>query len=282
MSQRPDRRVHPPTALLIAVLALCLSACAGKAPDPTQSESVLGIFAPPTPAEAAAWAADPYDADKRQRGVILLANAPFGGERPYLRLYEVRMTDEDPIVRAAALKALALHGTSDHAPAIAERLTQDASDAVRREAARALQRIHDPAVVDALLLAIDPDREEDADVRANAARALGQYASPRVAQALIGALNDRRLNVNANALDSLAVLTGEDFGYDSRAWLAWTAETPDLFAGRTTYEYPVFRRDPRIWEFLLPFWDPPNEVAATPVGMPAEERGGDPDEPAGG
>ncbi len=285
---RPLNRSLPLTTLPLTAISLMIAACAGQAPGPEQGESVLGVFAPPTPAEAAAWAADPYDSDKRQRGVLLLANAPFGGEGPYLRLYEVRLTDEDPVVRAAALKALALHGTRDHATPIARRLLEDESESVRAEAARALQRIHEPRVVDALITAVDPGRESDPDVRARAARALGQYASPEVVQTLIGALNDRRLTVNANALESLRILTGKDFGYDARAWLEWTNQTPSLFAGRRTYEYPVFERDPRVWELLLPFWSPPNEIAATPAGMPADQRGaGAPEEqgdkpPAGG
>ncbi|RMD65089.1 MAG: hypothetical protein D6824_03150, partial [Planctomycetota bacterium] len=41
------------------------------------AQSILTLLpAPPSPAEAAQWAIDPYDADKRQRGVLLLANAP--------------------------------------------------------------------------------------------------------------------------------------------------------------------------------------------------------------
>lgn len=237
------------------------------------AQSILTLLpAPPSPAEAAQWAIDPYDADKRQRGVLLLANAPFGGEAPYLRLYEMRAEDEDAAVRMAAVKALALHGQVKHAPLLARLLREDPSPLVRREAARALQRIHNPeAAVPALLEALDPEKEPDADVRAAAAVALGQYAQPRVVQGLIGALADRQLRVNQAAKRSLKTLTGENFGLDIRRWLAWSQRTQDLFAKRRPYEYPVFHRDPTIVEMILPWLEgPKNETPAPPVGAPDE------------
>jgi len=237
------------------------------------SESVLSLFpAPPSPAVAAQWAIDPYDADKRQQGVLLLANAPFGGEPPYLRLYELRITDEVPAVRMAAAKALALHGEVRHVPMLMERLAKDDVVSVRREAARALQRLYDPLLAPpALLRALDPDNESDADTRAAAATALGQYAQPRVVQGLIGALADRQLRVNKAAKQSLRILTGENFGLDIRGWLAWTQQASELFANRQPYRYPVFHRDPTIAEMILPWLQPPrNETVAPPVGAPED------------
>lgn len=256
---------------LAAIAALAAAALCGgcnvlpRNANP-EADSVFELFTPPSPAEAASWAADPFDADKRQRGVLLLANAPFGGERPYVQLYEMRLQDEDPAVRLVATRALALHGTSESVPSVIEGLS-DSNVGVRRESARALQRLHNPVAVEPLIEAMDYTRESDPDTRANAARALGQYAEPRVVQALIGALADRRLAVNRNALESLRVLTGEDFGLISRQWLAWTGQSRDLFAGRGDYEYPVFRRDQTIVEFLLPWWDAPNETPGAPAGM---------------
>ncbi|MEC9374057.1 MAG: HEAT repeat domain-containing protein [Planctomycetota bacterium] len=254
---------------LAALACAAISGCQGGAPKPGQSESVLDLFAPPSPAEAAAWAVDPFDPDKRQRGLLLLANAPFGGENVYVRLYAVAATDEDAGVRAVAMRALSLHGGPDNVPLIAGQLTdREESELVRREAAHALQRLHNTAAIPALIQAIDPAREEDMDVRARAARALGQYAEPRVVRSLINALNDRRLVVNQNARDSLQVLTGQDFRYNARAWTEWMNSSSDVFALRGEYEYPVFQRDPTIVEFLTPFWSPPNESPAKPVGMP--------------
>jgi len=271
---------HNPSRCVLA-LSLCLLPLACAENDDLRGsagrgsgESVLELFTPPTPAEAAAWATDPYDPDKRQRGVLLLAGASFGGERVYLNMYRMSLEDEDAGVRAAATRALALHGMVDDAPAIAALLRDDPSALVRREAARALQRIHNPEVVEALLAAADEAREEDGDVRAAAAEALGQYRQFRVVQGLIGALQDRLLRVNDAAVASLVTLTGQDFGLDTAAWLAWVGESTDLFVEATAYEYPVFQRDPTFTERVLPWRSPPNEITSEPVGAPRERRDG--------
>lgn len=229
-------------------------------------ESVLTLFAPPSPTEVARWAADPYDPDKRQRGLTLLANAQWGGAPAYLRFYRVSIGDKDPAVRATACMALGRHGEPADASLLIGRLA-DKEPIVRRAAARALQRIHAPAAIRPLLRAADARMEDDPETRAAAATALGQYADKRVVQGLIATLRDRRLLVNEAAKDSLAVLTGQDFGYDPNAWLAWTRQTDDLFAGRGRYLHPAYRRAPRIWEQFIPWMQPPNETASVPVGM---------------
>lgn len=237
--------------------------------------SLLQVLAPPSPQYAAELALDQYDPDRRYRGTILLANMPFGGEAVYLELYQDYLDDEDPSVRSAAVRALSNHGEPEHAVLIAERLI-DPARIVRLEAARGLQRLHNPAVVGRLLVAIrEPDlaggeraAEDDALVRAEAAHALGQYAESRVVQALFAAIADRSLAVNRNALQSLRTLTGQDFGYDRRAWHEWYNETDNLFAGRRAYIYPTFQRGRRWMEYVPFVPGPPNEPASTPVGMP--------------
>jgi len=257
--------------MLLVGFSTALGGCGADlqgSPTPGEPQSVFSIWSPPSPAEAAAWAADPYDADKRQRGLLLLANAPFGGEPVYVRVYQARLADEDANVRAAAARALALHGEPEDVEQLARLLTEDENSSVRRAAARALQRLHSPVAIGSLVEASDDRFESDAQVRAFAATALGQYTDPQVVNGLVAALRDRRLTVNHAALGSLRVLTGQDFGYDVREWLEWVNETDDLFAGGGTYVYPVFRRDPTIWELFLPWDSPPNEVAAKPAGMP--------------
>lgn len=284
--QRPNPLSMTPLAVCVA-LAILPAGCMDNenlvgGAKRGQGESILDLFAPPSPAEAAAWAADPYDPDKRQRGILLLAGATFGGERVYLNLYRISLDDEDAGVRAAGARALSLHGGVDDAPALARRLREDSSFLVRREAARALQRIHDPGVVEPLLAAIDGAREEDGDVRALAAVALGQYRQFRVLQGLIGALQDRLLRVNDAAALSLRTLTGQDHGLDPGAWLAWARGATDLFANAQPYEYPVFQRDSTFVEKILPWRTPPNEIAAQPVGAPPPQRGPDTGPPGGG
>lgn len=253
----------------LAALTGCENFGGATAENPN---TILGAFSGPTPQEAARWAVDPYDADKRSRGMLYLANQPFGGERVYVDLYVAALSDGDPAVRAVAVRALALHGTAEHAELIAEHL--DAEDRLLRwECARALQRLHNPSVVTDLIQRIDPEKETEPEVRAESARALGQYAESRVVEALISALDDRDLIVNRGARWSLRVLTGQDFNYDVRRWVAWRAETKDIFAQRREYEYPVFSRSPTWVEQIVPWMEPPNEEKARPAGMPVTASG---------
>ncbi len=253
-----------------------LAGCGDKDTTGMPGESIFEIWSPPTPAEAVAWAVDPYDAEKRYRGLLLLANAPFGGEPPYVEMYRLATTDEDPGVRAMAIRALAMHGSAPDATYAIDGLPSE-DKLVRWESARALERFYAPEAVVPLLIRLDPEEEEDAQIRASAARALGQYAEPRVVQGLIRSLNDRDLVVNEQARYSLRTLTGQDFVFDARTWLNWTRGNDDLFADRGTYEYPVFHRDETFGEMLMFWTSPPNEVQGRPIGAPApgeETRGG--------
>lgn len=278
----PMTGLSPNASRLLGLLAAGVAAAALGGCGLDLQPGAQGIFqamAPPTPTEAAVWAIDPYDANKRYRGLTLLANAPFGGEPVYIALYEDNTDDPDPSVRAAAVRALSNHGGPEHAAMLAERLG-DEDAIVRLEAARALQRIHSPATVDALLRHLpepsvgDPARgiapagEADAAVRAEVARALGQYAENRVVLALISALADRALPVNRNAQDSLRILTGQDFGFDRRAWQEWYNGAADPFAARGVYTYPVFSRPKKLVEYLPFVPGPPNETPAPPAGYP--------------
>lgn len=249
---------------MMGVIPACESGTAGANPNTTSVFSMVNTM--PTPAEAALWAVDPYDADKRQRGILLLVNAPFGGEPIYVDLYETALTDEDAGVRISAIRGLALHGKPDQVPLIVPFLKDD-DWMVRWEAARALQRLHNPVAVRPLIERLDSSVEPEIDVRAAEATALGQYAERRVVQALIAALRDPSLLVTHAASKSLHTLTGQDIGDDPRVWTMWLGETKEPFADRLAYEYPVFHRDRRWYEWLMPFYQPPNETPAAPVGM---------------
>ncbi|MCC7387225.1 MAG: HEAT repeat domain-containing protein [Phycisphaerales bacterium] len=272
--------------VLAASVPAALVGC--DSPDSMRgATSLLQMWQPPSPLEAAEMAIDPWDADARARGTMLLANGYFGGEDPYHALYLERASDEDANVRAAALRGLSLHGQPEDVPLIAAAL-EDPNARVRLEACRALQRVHDPAAIDALIVLTrlpvltPPEQagENEPTIRTEAAHALGQYAEPRVIQPLISALDDRFLAVNEAARRSLRTLTGQDFGFDRKAWLKWYQETDTPFAGRTAYIYPAFRRDKFFWEYIPFVPEPPNETASTPVGFPpALERR---DEPSDG
>jgi len=228
--------------------------------------SIFEAFAGPTPQDAASWAVDPYDPDKRYRGTLLLANAPFAGEAVYLKLFSDNINDTDPGVRAAAARGLGTHGGPEHAPLLIERLT-DEDAGVRIEAARALQRVHSPDAVQPLLTRLDPDVETEPQVRIEAASALGQYPENRVVERLIIALADENLAVNRAAQQSLRTLTGQDFGIDRARWLEWYTSTSNAFAARSVYVYPVFARKKKFYEHIPFVPGPPNESPSTPAGM---------------
>ncbi|MBX3364448.1 MAG: HEAT repeat domain-containing protein [Phycisphaeraceae bacterium] len=259
-------------------IAAGLSACAGVLGTGCGLEfregaaTLTQALAPPTPTEAAERALS-SNPDLRAQGTLLLANAPFGGGDPYVMMYEDYINDPAPTVRAAATRALGNHGVPRHAPMIAANL-RDPQRIVRIEAARALQRVHNPAVIESLLWSLQRGNEQEVDVRAEVAHALGQYPDHRVLQQLISALGERQLRVTHSALASLRTLTGQDFGLDRRAWLEWIGSVPDPFAARSAYVYPVFHRD-KLWFEFLPFMPPPpNEQSSNPSGMARDLSGG--------
>jgi hypothetical protein len=268
---RKPIRVHPcSSAVSLLLIVIALTGC-----DTIKQDFELfskSIF-PPTPAEAARMMIDPYNADNRREGTVLIANSPFGGVDVYVRAYRDRLIDEpDPTVRAVAIRALARHGTPDDAVLIARELRHE-NDQVRREAALGLQRLHNPAVVPDLLAALR-NAEERADVRAAAAEALGQYPQDRVFQGLIGAMDARELSVNLAAERSLATITGEALGQDAREWFRWYASSPpsERFAGQRDYLYPTYQRSPTIFERIA-FWNTPRfEQPAPPAGVVASTR----------
>lgn len=264
------------TAVVLAFAAAALAGC-GDFEHARGTESLLEVAAGPgrSPAEYTRMAMDPYDANARYVGTAALAGAFFANAPPYLALFEDNADDADPSVRAVAIRGLANHGEARHAPLLAAALS-DPDDLVRLEAARGLQRLHNPEAVEALLDAarpLDPlnpglGGEPQAGTRAEAATALGQYAQARVVESLIAALRDESLAVNRAAEASLRTLTGNDLGLDPSVWVRWRASNPDMFAGRSLYTYPAFSRS-RGWTEYLPFVPPPpNEVSAPPAGMP--------------
>jgi len=264
-------------SLIAAIAGISATGCESLKPKKNvKGESIFEGFAPPTPQQAAAWAVDPYSPDKRFRGILLIANAPWGGERVYVDMYVAALKDTDPSVRSVAVRALALHGEPEHVPLIVEQL-KDTDPRLRWEAVRALQRLHNSEAITPLIARLDVKNETESEVRAASATALGQYAEGKVVDALISALDDRDLAVNDAARASLKILTGQDLGYEVRDWVTWTkANNTSLFAGRSPYEYPVFYRDKTWYEYFWPFGHIPNEVASAPVGMPATTAGAEP------
>jgi len=235
---------------------------------------MMASIMPPSPGEAAKDALNPFDADRRRNGVAWLSSAPFGGEEVYVRTYRLLLTDEDSTVRAASVRALGLHGVVDDANLLVP-LLDDRSDFVRWETAKALQKIHNPKAIDALVKHTQVTSEESADVRMACCQALGQYAEPRVFDALVGAVNDTNYSVVRSARGALQTLTGFDLGSDSTLWLIWQKKNLDtLFAQRGEYTWQPFEKPPSTLDNLQ-FWKDAKPVERQkPVGIEQASAGG--------
>ncbi len=248
--------------ILLATLAL-LARCDSMSSD---FANLSSSFSPPTPAQAAQWALDPYDAENQRRGTVLLANAPWGGSPAYLSMYRLYVEDNaDPLVKASALDALARHGEVADAELISKQL-QNKNIQVKVAAAKALQRIHDPKVT-AVLCSRGTDENEDSSVRIEVAIALGQYAADDSFQALCAMIDQRELAVNLAANDSLRLLTDHDFALDRRLWLSWYRANKTPFRKELQYLYPTYQREKGFWDHIT-FWAPLTfEKPGVPVGM---------------
>jgi hypothetical protein len=227
---------------------------------------------PVSPDKAAKMMMDYSDPDNRRRGTVLISNSPFGGTDVYVEWYRDSVaTETDPLVKAASITALGRFGRPEDAVVIALALDESQPSQVRWEAAKALQRLHNPAVVPVLLAALR-NADEGVDIRVAAAIALGQYPQDRVFQALVAALESPRLSVNEASRGSLTTLTGQDHGLDSKAWLAWYNSVTNPFADQKEYLYPTYQREETFLEKMA-FWSSKNyEKPAAPAGLDSSMR----------
>ncbi len=255
-------------AALVTVSVLMIGC--GQSPGQALAGVLGGGDATPTPTEAARDAFDLADADKRRRSIILLSNADWGGEAPYVRTYRLLVDDADPTVRAACIQALGEHGGVDDVQVILRHLQKDDASIVRWEAAKALQKLHTDEAIDPLIRAAQDD--EEIDVRLAAARALGQYPRPRVFDALLGVLTDDDFGVSHAARQSLKLLTGEDFGHEPEPWLQWSNDHQNLFTNGVAYTYEPYQH--RGWLKKAQFWKasdaPPPQKPRVPTEVSAE------------
>jgi hypothetical protein len=283
--RREDRRAASSGRLRAALPVFALMYAAGCDTIRQDLSGIAEGFSVKSPGEAARDAVDLNDPDRRREGIVLLGNAVFGGSDPYLALYrDYAANDANPLVRAAAIQALARHGMPEDAPLIASQLTND-NVQVRWEAAKGLERIHNPEVVPDLLQVLRKDQAEDADVRVSAATALGQYPEDRVFQGLLGAMDQRELAVNLAAEASLRTITGRDLGPRPEVWLTWYQSTTEPFSEAGEYMFPTYSR-PLTWFERIAFWSPKRwETPAQPAGLrPADQTTtyGEETEEAGG
>jgi hypothetical protein len=235
-------------------------------------DDITRVFDVPTPGEAARWALDQHDPDRRREGLVLLSTASFGGAQVYVDLYRDYVeNDPDPLVKSAAIAALARHGTPQDALLIAPwtQLSVTKSVTIRWAAVLGLQRIHNPDVV-SILVDVTINPQEQSEVRSAACVAMGQYAEDRVVQALIISLDARELSINVDAAESLSLLTGQSFGLDHEAWQHWyvaASAKGNAFADGREYFYPTYTRDSVWWEYAAFWLDENYEPSLRPVGL---------------
>ncbi len=258
--------------LLLPTMLITLAGCETISQDFTDLSESLST---PSPLEAAEMMFDKYNADNRRRGTVLLANSDFGGAPPYVEAYRQMVEDEtNPLVLAVAVRALARHGDVSDAAAIAGHLEHE-NRQVRWEAAKGLQRLHDPSVVTNLLTVLG-EPAEDSDVRIASATALAQYPEDRVFQGLVQALSSRELAVNVTAENALTALTAQSFDGIPAHWLAWydaqVASGSDPFQAAVDYRYPTYSRNEAWWEQLA-FWTQPiREQPGIPAGLTQDQQ----------
>ncbi len=234
----------------VVALLMCFNLSGCSSDQSSMVDSLLKKFMPPSPAEVAQNAFNVDDPDLRRRSILLLANATWGGDEPYMKMYRLMINDPDPMVRSACLVAFSIHGTSNDVSCVLP-YVEDESKAVRWEAVKTLQRLHHDDVVPVLTRALVND--PDSDVRMAAANALGQYRKPIVFETLIGALRDRDYGVVLEAEKSLITLTGQNLGTEGKPWLTWAKKTDDVFSYARIYYYPEYERPKRLMD-RVQFW----------------------------
>lgn len=138
-------------------------------------------------------------------------------------LSEIITNDPVLLMRIEAVKSLGRLPAESAINAL-QVAANDREKEVRMAATRALELIGGEQAGDQLSRLARND--EDIDVRIAATAALGSFDSPLVRQTLSGAIQDPDPAIQLRAAESLASITGEDFGNDIKAWQAWLQDTP--------------------------------------------------------
>jgi HEAT repeat protein len=220
------RKAIPLRACIVLALAVCGCGDALTGLEDFQRrwtlQNLLKKLRGRTPRENVALAFDPNDPDLQRDAILALSKKDWGLKEPYLKGYAaILRTDEDPLVRSAAVRALGKAGDPKYMEDVARTLF-DRVPFVRQDAAAAL----DDLVGD---VAVEPLRnravnDTDQDVRANCARALRHYRRNDAVQTLVQCLSDKAFAVRYQAHASLAAIAGKDLGYEPQDWAGLALE----------------------------------------------------------
>ena len=202
--------------LPIAFFALLVSLTGCSKGGDGGSVSMAERLTGPSPSKLAAWAFDPNDPDRRRQGIVGLSSRDWGLKEPYLKGYAALLkTDKDPLVRAAAVRALGRAQDLTYAPDVTRALL-DADVNVRQDAATALDKVYDASSATALRNRALNDADQD--VRASSCRALRHHRDISVVRTLVDCLSDKAFSVRYHAHGSLVAIVGKDLGYDPQDW----------------------------------------------------------------
>jgi HEAT repeat protein len=168
--------------------------------------------------------------DNRRSAIVYLSNRVYGRQDPYLKQYDqMARSDSDGSVRAMAIRGLN-RGRDKRAVPLFLAALEEKNDRIRLEAAKALANIPDPSATAPLIRHME-NPEENLDVRIACADALRNFRTSEVAQALVRALRDRSFGVSWQARKSLQLMTGQDYRYDTVAWLNFLSGATKTFGG---------------------------------------------------
>jgi HEAT repeat protein len=158
---------------------------------------------------------------------------PDGQERIAAQLAVQYRQEEDPLLRAELIRALAVCRTQT-AQEILQTALADADSDVRVAACRAWGRRGGPDSVAALSQILNSDT--DMDVRLAAARGLGETGDAAAVAALANALDDDDPAMQYSAVQSLRSVTGRDLGNDVDQWKQFVQNHPSTAPPPTVAE----------------------------------------------
>lgn len=204
-------------------IVLVLGAGCGRHVEAPTGQGVVERLTGPSPTDHVAGAFDPDDPDKRREGIVALSGKSWGLEEPYLRGYAALLrSDESPLVRSAAVRALGKAGKADYLPDVATALDDESAE-VRLDAAIALDGLPGDGAIEPLMRRAQGDHSDD--VRAACARALRHYPRSDVLETLRGRLADRAYVVRHEARGAMTALLGRDLGPEPADWAGAQALT---------------------------------------------------------
>lgn len=179
-----------------------------------------------TPAKAVREMLDADSPDNRWKGTLRLAQFPFARQGDAaMKVYAKFPRDpkEDWVVQAAGIRALNHSRAQGYTALYVKTLNDvDQKDLPRLEAAKALANAPDEAAITTLVQHAKEDKS--LDVRIACVDALRNFKTTQVLRTLAETLNEKDFSVVWQARQSLALITGQDFRYNARAWLNYVAE----------------------------------------------------------